>query len=455
MAETPVPHDPRELPRVLGLWDGLAISVGVIIGSGIFMTGPGVCAQFTSVTPVILLWIGGAILSLLGGLTYAEISSAYPRTGGDYAYLLEGYGRPVAFIYGWNQLILGPAGLGALCVGFATFFLTFYQLPWDPAIVAAGLAVFLTAVNILGTTHSSLVMKIFTALKVLALVLLIGAGLVFGRWNSDGFRGLGEFAAREGGLSGALALAIFPIIWTYAGWNSITQVAGEVSQPQKRLPAIILGSIAAVTAIYLLANLLYIGALGVQSVGTSTNVAGDTARVFLGETFASVITFAVICSIFGATNGGVLTGARINFAMARSGLTFEFLGYKHPRLQTPAAALIWNGVGAVAYTLLFPSFFQLLGYSMFASVLFMGLSGSTIFLFRERGVPSAFRTPGYPWVPLAFVLINVAVILNASANTPMESSMILGALLLGFPIYSVWRKLTRPERRPLQVPTAS
>lgn len=441
--ETPVPCRTAELPKVLGLWDGVAISIGIIIGSGIFMTGPGVCAQFTGPAPVVFVWVLGAALATLGGLTFAEIASMRPKTGGQYVYLLEGYGRPLAFVYGWNGILIGPAGLGALGVGFATFFLQFFQLDWPVPVVAASVVGFLTLLNIVGTSRSSLVMKVFTTLKVSALVALIGVGFVFGRWNPDNFRGLGEFAARDGGIFKAMALAIFPVIWAYGGWDSITAVAGELREPQKNIPRVILGSIAIVAAIYLCANLFYVYALGIDQVGASKNVAGDTARVFLGEPFAVTLTFAVLCSIFGAINGAVLTGARGIYAMARSGLTFRFFGAMHPTLETPIVALLWNGAAGIAFIFAFPKFFDLLGYTTFAGVLFFALSGATIFIYRRRGLDSPYRTPFYPWVPLAFILVNAALIVNSSYNCLVESSIILGALALGFPVYYLWRWMTR------------
>lgn len=450
--ETPVPHVPKtELPRVLNAWDGIAISVGIIIGSGIFMTAPGICAQFTSPLPVMLLWLFGAGLALLGGLTFAEIASSRPKTGGQYVYLLEAYGRPMGFVFGWNTLVLGPAGLGAMAVGFGTFFVQFYRLEWSVSYVAAGIIAFWTIVNIVGTKRASLAMIVFTGLKVAALVALIVAGALVGKFDGSNAAGLTTFAAKGGDIFVALGMAVFPVIWTYAGWDSITQVAGEVRDPQKLMPRIIVGSILVVTAVYLAANFLYIAALGVDAVGASRNAAGDTARAFGGEGFASIITFGILCSIFGAMNGSVLTGARIVYAMAHSGLTFEVLGAKSRRFETPVAALLWNGAAAIAFCLLLPDFFDLLRYNIFASTTFFTLSAASIFIFRSRGLETPFRTPGYPWVPGAFVAVCVALLVNAARTDFVGNMIVAGALLLGFPIYYVWNRLAR-SREPVPIP---
>jgi APA family basic amino acid/polyamine antiporter len=426
----------------LGFWDGVAITIGIIIGSGIFLTGPGICAQFTSPLPVVFVWVLGGVLATLGGLTYAEIACMRPKTGGQYVYILEGFGRPTAFVLGWSNILIGPAGLGALGVGFATFFVQLFKLDWNIPAVGVATLLLLTVLNIVGTSRASFVMKVFTALKVLALVSLIVAGLVFGGGSLSNFSEMTAFAAKDGNLSKGLALAIFPVIFSYGGWDSVTVVAGEVREPQRIIPRIILGSIAIVLAIYLLANLLYIYALGIDKVGVSANVAGDSARVFVGDTFAQLITIGIMCSIFGTVNGSVLTGARSIYAQAQSGLTFRFFGAKHPKYETPIAALLWNGIGGSAFIIAYPSFFDLLGYTTFAGQLFMGLAAASIFVYRRRGLESPYRTPLYPWVPIAYIAVTGGVIANCTYSCLMESSIILGVLLVGYPAYWIWRRFT-------------
>jgi len=448
-----------ELPKVLGFWDGIAVSVGLIIGAGIFMTAPGVCAMFTTPGPALFLWLLGAVLSTLGALTFAELAATHPKTGGIYVFLLEGFGRPFAFVFGWKQLVMAPAGLGALGVAFASFFTQFFGVEWDPAAVATVTIAVLTAVSVFSTRHAALVMKVFTSIKVLALAALIVLGAALISPNPGHFTGLATFEAVQPDMTflGAMGLGLFAVVWTYGGWETVTMMSGETRDPQKTMPRIILGSILVVTVIYLAVNLVYVNALGVAGIGASTNVAGDTGTRMLGNAFGSAITFMILCSIFGAINGTVLTNARVTYALARSGLAFRFFGYQHPKLETPIAALVWQGVASIAFIFIAPHFFELLGYQVLADTGFFVLAAASLFMFRHRGDPSPFRVPLYPWTPLLFILLNVAMMVNEFFARPGASGIILGILAAGFPVYLLWRvcvpsrqaEPATPERSPL------
>jgi APA family basic amino acid/polyamine antiporter len=436
----------KELPRVLRFWDGLALCVGAVIGSGIFLTAPHLCAKFTTAGPALLLWIVGAGLALLGALTFAELATTWPRTGGMYVYLLEAYGRPTAFVYGWAALIVGPASMGALSIGFSNFAIQFYGLDGDPRWVAAGSLTFLTALNIAGTLRSSRIIKILTVIKVLALVMLIGAGcLWFDRGNISNFGRLGVFeSASDQSVWAVMGLSLFAVAWTYGGWDAVTIVAGEVREPQKMLPRIMLVTILIVAAIYFSINFIYIHVLGIDQIAASKNVAGETGTALFGPAFGALITFSILCSILGTLNGSVMTGARGPFAMARSGLLFGAIGRLHPRLETPMAALLIRWACAVGFIFAWPEFFTLLTYAAISGTVFSCLAVGSLFIFRARGLPSTFRVPGYPFVPLAYLLLKAAMIANALAFNTIPCLIVLGMLVAGFPIYAAWAWLKRP-----------
>lgn len=443
----------RLLPRVLGFWDGLAIGVGLIIGVGIFKAAPAIAGSFTTAGPTLLVWLLGAALSLLGALTFAELAATKPHTGGMYVFLLEGYGRPLAFVFGWQNLLIGPAGVGALAAAFAEFFAEFFRLDWDRGAVAVVSLLSLTALAIASTRWAALVMRVFTLLKVSTLAALVVLGTALLAPTAAHFGNVFEFASAapaETPFMAAFGLALFAVVWTFGGWEAVPLMAGEIREPQRQLPRVLIATIALVTAVYLAVNLVYINALGTAELGRTGNAAADVGTKMLGPAFGAAITFMILCSIFGAMNGSVLSKARITFALANSGLAFRFLGAKSGRFGTPYVALAWQGLAGSALVLLWPSFFDLLGYQVFAEASFFALAAGAIFVFRSRGDPTPFRVPGYPWTPLAFIAINVAMLANSLWHNPVEGSVILGILAAGFPAFWIWRPV-RPasmERTP-------
>ena len=231
--------DERVLPRVLGTWDGLAILIGRVIGTGIFLTAPTVAAAFSSAGPAILVWVVGAVLTLLGAMTYAELAAARPRTGGAYIFLLEGYGRPIAFVSGWKDLLIGPAGVGALSLAFAGFFVDYFGVRWPEAWIAVATLMCLTTIAVLGTRYSALVMKVFTPLKLLTLFAIVGLGIFLLAPGWEHFANLGEFAAakvqppaEQPDFPSAFGLAIIGVIWTFGGWEAMAVLGGEVRDPR-------------------------------------------------------------------------------------------------------------------------------------------------------------------------------------------------------------------------------
>ena len=436
----------RVLPRLLGPWDGLAILIGRVIGAGIFLTAPMVAANFSSAGPAILVWIIGAVLALLGAMTYAELAAAHPRTGGEFVFLLEAYGRPIAFVAGWRALLAGPLGVGALAVAFAGFFVDCFHVNWPKAWVAVATLLILTAIAVAGTRYSALLMKVFTPLKLLTLAAIVGLGVFLLQPGGEHFANMGEFAAarveppaeQPGFLSG-FGLAIIGVIWTFAGWESIATLGGEVRDPQKNLPRILIYTILVVAAVYMAVNLTYIRALGVAGLGQTENAARDIGTLMIGPGFGTLITLMILCSVFSGFNSNLLSGGRMIFALANTGMTFSFLGAKSRRLETPHNALIWRGLVGSLFVLLWPSFFDLLRYEIFAGMVFLILVGCSLFIFRRRGDVLPFKIPGYPWTPLVYIALNAAILGNELWHRPWEGATIIALVLAGIPVYYLWR----------------
>ena len=447
----------RALPRLLGTWDGLAILIGRVIGTGIFLTAPMVAAKFSSAGPAILVWIIGAVLTLLGAMTFAELAAARPKTGGAFVFLLEGYGRPIAFVSGWKDLLAGPAGVGALAVAFANFFVDFFHVNWPEAWVAVATLLLLTTIAVAGTKYSVLVMKVFTPLKLLTLAAIVGLGIFLLAPGGEHFANMGEFAAakieppaEQPSFLSAFGLAIIGVIWTFGGWESIAALGGEVRDPQKNLPRILIYTILIVAAVYMAVNLTYIRALGVAGLGETTNAARDIGTLMIGPGFGAVVTLMILCSVFSGFNSNLLSGGRTIFALANAGMTFGFLGARSRRFGTPHNALIWRGLVGCGFVLLWPSFFDLLRYEIFAAMVFLILVGCSLFIFRRRGGELPFKIPGYPWTPLVYIALNAAILGNELWNRPREGTIIIGIVLAGIPVYYLWRAvvLWSERRRP-------
>jgi len=444
----------RVLPRLLGTWDGLAILIGRVIGTGIFLTAPAVAGNFSSAGPAILVWVIGAALTLLGAMTFAELAAARPKTGGPFVFLLEGYGRPVAFVSGWKDLIAGPVGLGSLGVAFSFFCVDFFRVSWPKEWIAVAMLVTLTTIAVIGTRLSALVMKFFTPLKLVTLATIVGAGVFLLPGGGEHFANMGEFAAAKAmppaeqhGFPSAFGLAIVGVIWTFGGWESITVLGGEVRSPQRNLPRILIYTILIVTAVYMVANLTYIRALGVEGLGETENAARDAGALMLGPGFGSLITLMILCSILSGANSNVLAGGRTIFALANAGMTFNFLGAKSRRFATPHAALVWRGSLACVFVVLFPNFLDLLRYEIFAGLTFTLLVACSLFIFRRRGDDLPFKIPGYPWTPLAYIGLNVAILGNELWNRTWDGVIILAITLAGIPVYYVWRAATAASQR--------
>lgn len=438
--------DERVLPRLLGVWDGLAILVGRVIGTGIFLTAPMVAAKFSSAGPAILVWIIGAVLTLLGAMTFAELAAARPKTGGAFVFLLEAYGRPIAFVSGWKDLLAGPLGIGALAVAFADFFLDCFHVNWPKAWVAVATLLLLTTIAVVGTRYSALVMKVFTPLKLLTLATIVGLGVFLLAPGGEHFANMGEFAAAkteppaaQPGFFSAFGLAIIGVIWTFGGWESIAVLGGEVREPQKNLPRILIYTILIVAAVYMVVNLTYIRALGVTGLGQTQNAARDIGTLMIGPGFGALVTLMILCSVFSGFNSNLLAGGRTIFALANTGMAFSFLGAKSRWFGTPHNALIWRGLVGCGFVLLWPSFFDLLRYEIFAGMIFIILVGCSLFVFRWRGDDLPFKIPGYPWTPLVYVALNVAILGNELWHRPWEGTIITGIVLAGIPVYYLWR----------------
>jgi APA family basic amino acid/polyamine antiporter len=443
----------ERLPRHLGLWSAIAVLVGTTIGSGIFRVPAGVAGQLQQPGPVLVAWVIGGAIALFGALTYAELAAALPRSGGVFAYLLEGFGPLPAFLFGWSELaVIRASALGAISTIFAEYLGYFVRLtPEQVRWVAAGAVVLVGLLNYIGVHSAAVFMNFITLLKYGALAGVALLAFTAGEGSASHFA-----HAWSGGLNlSLLGTALIAIMWTYDGWADLSFMGGEVKDPGRTLPrALILGT-AAIVLVYLLLNLAYIYLVPLPEMAASPLIAAtaaDRIPLFAGMGGA-VISGVVMISCLGALNGSMMTGPRIFFAMADRGLFFRSIARVSPRYQSPSVA-IWLASGLGVIYVLLNNFQQLADKFILGIWPFYALAIAAVFVLRRTrpDLPRPYRTWGYPVVPLLFLLASVGMVLNALWTDPVNTGITLGILAAGIPVYFVWRAWSRPvvEVRPAE-----
>ncbi len=453
------------LVRSLGLLDSTFIVMGVTIGSGIFLT-TGVMAQFLPSAPLLMLaWVVGGLIAMTGALTYAELGAAMPEAGGQYIYLREAYGPLSAFLFGWIIfLVYQPGSIAGLATGFAVYLGYFapslgteniiasMQLAGSTLtlsagqIVAVAVIVFLTAMNVIGLRSGAIIQNVSTVLKVAALAALILFGLWFARGSVSDFSM--ETHSGEGvSLLSGFGLALIAVIWSFDGFSSLNFSAGEIKNPGRTLPrALVLGT-AGVTVLYLLTNAVYFLALPIPEMQGVLRVADKAASTLFGPTATAFIAAAVLVSTFGSTNGTILTGARVYYAMAKDRLFFKSVARVHPQYRTPHISLWLQCLWACGLALS-GTFEQLITYTIFAAVLMYMAAAASVFTLRrtQPNLLRPYRVWAYPFVPGFFLVSLAGVAINSLIERPLESFSGLGILALGVPVYFYWSRRHRSAR---------
>jgi APA family basic amino acid/polyamine antiporter len=440
-----------KLARILNLRDVTLLLIGSVIGSGIFLVPGGVLSKVNGrIAPALGVWLVGGLLSLLGALTYGELSAVNPKAGGLYIHIRDCFGPLPAFLFGWTLFFAISAGtVATLAVAFSS---TLGQvIPMPDAmkkIIALAMILVITVINIIGTRASADTQNWTTGIKVAAIILMSALLLIFGR----GFQGAGAALWPDeinGSLASGFGLAMVGVLWAYEGWQYCTFSAGEIINPQRNFPRAFLIGTVSVIFIYLLANVAYLAALGPAGVIASESVAADSLTAVVNPTAAKLIIIAISISIFSAANSNVLTSPRVYYAMAMDGLFFKRLSEVHPRFGTPAFAIIAGSVWSAALALS-GTFTQLLTLVVFSGWIFYALAAASIFVYRKR-MPSAersYQTPGYPFTPLLFIIAAAVLVINTLSDQLKEdylrTLLALSVIALGVPAYYLWRSRSKP-----------
>lgn len=432
----------NELSHVLGFRDLVVLVIGTVIGSGIFLVPGAVLRDVGHSIPLATaVWFTGGVLSLLGALTYGELTAMKPQAGGLYVYIRDCFGPFLAFLFGWTLFfVISSGSVATLAVAFSNYCGEFVPLaPSMTRVVSLIVISVIAVVNVLGTRGSANLQNVTTTVKVGAILLMAGVLLRVG--TSAGVAPSAPQHVSSVGHASGFGLAMISVLWAYEGWQYATFSAGEALRPQRHFPLAFLAGAAALIAIYLLANFGYLAVLGPEGVSASERVAATAVSVAIGPGTAKLVALTILISIFSAANSIVLTASRVYYAMAVDGLFFKRLAEVHPRFGTPTFAVIacslWSAILAVTGT-----FEQLLTYVVFVGWIFYAIAAASVFVYRRRE-PQAqrpYKVPGYPLTPTLFIAAAAGLVLNTVMTEPKRAAIGIGIVLLGAPAYAIWSK---------------
>ena len=428
------------LVRVLGVRDGIAIVVGTVIGSGIFLVPGPIAQKLPTLALVLLVWITGGVLSLFGSLSIGELAANYPGAGGLYIYLRHIYGKPLAFLYGWALLSLIQSGsIATLASGFALYTSKIVTLtPFEFKALPIVAILFFSIVNLVGIRMARAVQNIGAISK------LIGIALVFGLLIARGHTSLLRIAMPAHPSPSLLVdfgVALIAVLWAYEGWHVVSFTAGEFKSPAHDLPRSLFWGTLIVTVIYLFLNVAYYAVLTPLEVSGSASAASSSIEAAWGQGAMLLVSVVILTSILGALNGMILTAPRVYYAMAKDGIFLQKFGEISKRFRVPVFAIAVQAVWSSALTLM-GTFQQLFTYVIFTAWIFYGLTVAGVILLRRRSIAplEGFRTPGYPWVPIAFVLAAAGITLSTILADPLHAAYGIALVLIGVPLYLLFQR---------------
>ncbi|MEZ5285979.1 MAG: amino acid permease [Vicinamibacterales bacterium] len=454
------PAADAQLVRGIGLPGATLLVVGSVIGSGIFLTTGVMMAELPSTSLMLAAWVAGGMLAMSGGLTYAEMGSMFPRSGGLYVFLSEAYGPAVGFLFGWAcVLVILTGSVAAVAVGFAEYFSYFFPalgtdrvlftapMPWGAwsvsagQVVAAASIVVITAINYTGIRRGNVANTVLTVAKVAGLVALPLLAIAYARVEPALTPVVPPGALRPLASFGVIMIAV---MWTYEGWYYVAFAAGEIKDAARNVPRALIFGTLILTTIYVAVNLAYAAALSVEEMAGVVRIAERAVTALVGPVGAGLVAGSVVVSTFGCNVAGIIASSRTCFAMASDGRFFPPAARVHPVYRTPHVALLITS-GWSAFLTLTGGYEALFTYVTFASVLFGTLGGLAIFQLRRTrpDAPRPYRAMGYPVIPALYVLGSFALVWNTLAERPTESIAGLGLVALGLPAYFYWSRQSR------------
>lgn len=434
----------------LSVKDAVALVVGIVVGAGIFRTPSLVAANVTSEASALLLWVAGGVISLVGAVCYAELTTTYPHTGGDYHYLARAYGKPVSFLFVWSRITViqtGSVALLAFVFGdYATRVLHLGQ--FSTSIYAALVVISLTILNIWGVRQGTRTQNLLTALEVISLLLVIGAGLFL--IESPTLPQQPVAPAQDS--NAAVGLAMVFVLLTYGGWNEAAYISAEMKGRRDVARALIVG-IGVITGLYLLVNWAYIRGLGLRGMAGSEALAADLMQRATGPAGAVFVSLLVAISALTSANATVFTGARTNFALGRDFRLFRFLGRWHRVANTPTNSLLFQGAIALVLVLIGTAtrkgFETMVEYTAPVFWLFFFMVGLSLIVLRikDADTPRRFRVPLYPLTPILFCASCLYMLQASLAYTGLGALVGVAVLVTGVPMFFIARYWQRRKTK--------
>ena len=444
-----------KLDRQLGLFDSTMMVVGIVIGSGIFMTTGLMADALPSASLILIVWLLGGLQMLAGALTYAELGAAMPKAGGQYVYLREAYGSLPAFLFGWVAFIAYLTGTNAaiavavaehlgslypsisnhnIVIGFDYFSISGGQ------IFAISLILILSFINYLGILFGKWIQNVFTILKIGSILFFALAGLFISTGNHIDFS-INPASMSIGSILTGMGIALVAVTWTVGGWEYVTFAAGEIKNPKKNLPLALIIGTALILVLYIMINIAYLKVLPMDSLIGELKVGEATAKSLYGPGIAGAFVVVVIISMFGSLNGNILVGPRISYAMAKDKLFFSKAADVHPKFHTPGNAIMIQGLWASVLALS-GTFEEIITLVVFVNFMMWIAASSTVFVLRKKQpeLERPYKVWGYPYVPAFFIIFSSAILINTFFESPQQSLMGIGLTLLGIPAYLYWKK---------------
>ena len=427
------------------------IAIGACIGSGIFVTPASTMEAVGHHGWVLLIWAIGGLVTFLGAMTFSELGARYPKSGGVYVYLKEAYGDIFGFLYGWIILLIVNTGaLAALATVFANYVEFFVELSaTSKYIISIGTIVGLTLINVIGVNISQIFATVFTSLKLIALLIIIVIGLYF--WPTTSVEtNMNLMSHTPDNLLQGILVGFVGVFWSFGGWHHATYLSGETKNPQRNVPKAMLIGTLAVTTVYLLVIFAYMQLISGSDMVLSEKIAGDAmAQVITGG--GKLVTIAITISIFGTIGIYTMTAPRIYHAMAKDGLFFDNLAKLHPKYHTPYVAMLLQMVWACVLILIWGTFHNLMTFVTFMDIIFMALATGSIFIFRcrdkENDVEPAYKLGAYPIVPIIYLLVTIAFVVNTLIALPAQSWAGVGILLIGVPAFYYFKRNSEKETK--------
>ncbi len=433
-----------DLPRKLGLVDLLAIAIGNMIGAAIFLTPAIVAKSLPSPWWILAAWAFAGLMSLAGALSFAELGTMMPHSGGQYVYLRDSFGRFWGFLFGWTVfIVIRTGGLASLAVGFSIYFSHFIPLTAVQAkLLSVSLLLGLAFINYKGVREGAAVQVLFTALKLAGLAAIIIAAAFSSRPVATNWS---EPSAGVFSLT-AFGVALVPCLWAFQGWFSVPMVAGEARNPSRTLPLALGLSVVAVATVYLLVNIAFLKVYSPLDMRNVQRIGSEAMQALIGPAGAGFVSACIMISIVGAMNAGVMAGPRVYFAQARDGLFPAAFARVHQKNETPGFSIwgqaVWASILAAS-----GSYELLITYASFASWLFYGLTAIAVVHLRKRRpeAPRPFRVWAYPWTPILFAIVSFAFVLNTVVASPLPSLGGLTLIAAGIPLF--WHMERAARRR--------